>query len=102
MPLCNYEKCVAAKMDYDKEAGTLRCSVCAAIPATINYLARAKVTFFRWIDQCEAEDEERRRRRRAIAARTSRRNAPAPSGRIDLPTPRKTGRGGSQRRPGAA
>ena len=39
-PFCNYEKCVAAKMDYDKETGTLECRVCAATyTATINYLS---------------------------------------------------------------
>ena len=59
-PFCNYEKCVAAKMDYDKETGTLECRVCAATyTATINYLSEPVDPFSEWIDQCEAEDEER-------------------------------------------
>ena len=58
-PFCNYEKCVAAKMDYDKETGTLECRVCAATyTATINYLSEPVDVFSEWIDQCEAEDEE--------------------------------------------
>ena len=104
-PFCNYEKCVAAKMDYDKETGTLECRVCAATyTATINYLSEPVDVFSEWIDQCEAEDEERAKR---DAARDTgedvEEDAPAPKRTRIASRPRGgRGRGGSQRRPGAA
>eukprot|EP00629_Pelagomonadales_sp_RCC1024_P018626 CAMPEP_0119276648 /NCGR_PEP_ID=MMETSP1329-20130426/15747_1 /TAXON_ID=114041 /ORGANISM="Genus nov. species nov., Strain RCC1024" /LENGTH=132 /DNA_ID=CAMNT_0007277085 /DNA_START=182 /DNA_END=577 /DNA_ORIENTATION=+ len=58
-PFCNYERCVEAKMDYDKETGTLECRVCAATyTATINYLSEPIDVFSEWIDHCEAEEQE--------------------------------------------
>jgi transcription elongation factor Elf1 len=89
-PFCNYEKCVAAKMDYDKETGTLECRVCAATyTATINYLSEPVDVFSEWIDQCEAEDEERAKRDAARdRGEDVEEDAPAPKRtRIDFADP---------------
>ena len=85
-----YEKCVAAKMDYDKETGTLECRVCAATyTATINYLSEPVDVFSEWIDQCEAEDEERAKRDAARdRGEDVEEDAPAPKRtRIDFADP---------------
>ena len=89
-PFCNYEKCVAAKMDYDKETGTLECRVCAATyTATINYLSEPVDVFSEWIDQCEAEDEDRAKRDAARdRGEDVEEDAPAPKRtRIDFADP---------------
>lgn len=56
-PFCNSNKSVSCLMDWDRELGTVTCSVCNEFFSTnITHLSEAIDVYTDWIDACEAEN----------------------------------------------
>lgn len=56
-PFCNTNKSVSCALDWDKEVGTVSCTVCSAkYSTTITNLSEAIDVYSEWIDACEAEN----------------------------------------------
>jgi len=56
-PFCNSDKTVSAVFDWEREIGTVNCTVCQATYSTpISHLSEPIDVYSDWIDACEAEN----------------------------------------------
>lgn len=58
-PFCNSAKSVTCKLDWERDIGTVDCSVCKANYTTpVTHLTEPIDVYSDWIDACEEENQE--------------------------------------------